>query len=216
MFDLDNTLIDQSGAYSRWAAEFAERHRLGDDSISWLTNAPKTFPGPKDRLLAQAKARFGLLDSVDELWMQYRRRIPELARTRPGVLEGLARLRREGWMVGIVTNGAVDNQLGKIRRTGLAEHVDGFAISGAVGVRKPDPQIFGLAAQRAGAETAEGGWMVGDDPILDIRGGHSAGMSTCWVTHGREWTSGEPGPDASAQDTGDAVDTVLTLMTAQE
>ncbi|MGV9408684.1 HAD family hydrolase [Nocardia sp. NPDC003693] len=216
LFDLDDTLIDLSGAYARWAAEFAERHRLNADSISWLNAAPRVFPGPKNRLLARAKDRFGLADSVDELWTQYRRRIPELARTRSGVLDGLALLRREGWAVGIVTNGALDNQLGKIRRTGLAEHVDGYVISGEVGVRKPDPRIFGLAAQHAGAETAEGGWIVGDDPILDIRGGLAAGMSTCWVTHGREWPGGDPEPDVSAQDTCDAIDALLALTRVQE
>ncbi|MCU1642018.1 MAG: family hydrolase [Nocardia sp.] len=216
LFDLDDTLIDLSGAYSWWAAEFAERHRLRADSISWLNTAPKVFPGPKDRLLAQAKAQFGLSESVSELWNQYRRRIPELAQARPGVLDGLARLRRDGWMVGIVTNGALDNQLGKIRRTGIAEHVDGYVISGEVGLRKPDPQIFRLAARQAGAETAEGGWMIGDDPILDIRGGRSTGMSTCWVSHGREWTGGVLGPDASAQDTCDAIDTLLALASVRE
>jgi hypothetical protein len=43
-----------------------------------------------------------------------------------------------------------DNQLGKIRNTGLAELVDGWCISDEVGVRKPDPKIFQLTAQRCG------------------------------------------------------------------
>ncbi|MFI1234477.1 HAD family hydrolase [Nocardia salmonicida] len=210
LFDLDDTLVDTSGAYARWAAEFTEHHRLPADSIDWLLLAPKALPGPKDRLLTAAKSRFALRDTVDELWSRYRRRMPELIRTRPGVLEGLERLRNTGWILGIVTNGAHDNQLGKILSTGLAECVNGICISGEVGLRKPDPRIFHLAARRSQTESAVGGWMIGDDPDLDIRGGQAAGMKTCWVTHDRQWESAEIHPDTSALDTQDAIDLLLS------
>ncbi|GIH64336.1 HAD family hydrolase [Microbispora siamensis] len=65
--------------------------------------------------------------------------------------DGLARLRTAGWRVAIVTNGRADNQLGKIRRIGLDEVVDGWAVSEAEGVRKPDRGLFEIAATRAGA-----------------------------------------------------------------
>ncbi|MFI6811893.1 HAD family hydrolase [Nonomuraea sp. NPDC050328] len=51
--------------------------------------------------------------------------------------------------------------------------------SGLEGVRKPDPRLFELAAQRCG-----GGWMVGDDLTADIQGAAAAGLRTIWVDHG--------------------------------
>ncbi|MER5320485.1 HAD family hydrolase [Streptosporangium roseum] len=85
-------------------------------------------------------------------------------------MEGLVRLRASGWKVAIVTSGMADNQLGKIQRTGLAEAVDAYALSGAEGVRKPDVGLFEIAARRCGMALAGGGWMVGDHLIKDIGG----------------------------------------------
>ncbi|WP_240778036.1 HAD family hydrolase [Nonomuraea basaltis] len=70
--------------------------------------------------------------------------------------------------MGIVTNGMADNQLGKLQRTGLADAVDGYAVSGVEGIRKPETGLFEIAAQRCGTSLAEGGWMVGDNLIADM------------------------------------------------
>ncbi|MEU6562980.1 HAD family hydrolase [Nocardia nova] len=212
LFDLDDTLVDRHGAYLRWSAEFAEDHRLPGESKAWLRAAPAIWPGPKDRMLAVARKRFGLNATVDQLWEQYRRRMPQLVNVRPGVLDGLDRLRHNGWTIGIVSNGAADNQLGKIRHTGLIDRIDGHCLSGEVGLRKPDPRIFDLAARRAGVSTCVGAWMIGDDPGLDIVGGHAAGMQTYWISHDREWDHRRPEPDRRAPDTSDAIAGLLAPM----
>ncbi|WP_184611045.1 HAD hydrolase-like protein [Sphaerisporangium krabiense] len=63
----------------------------------------------------------------------------------------------------------------------------------AEGVRKPDVSLFETAAHRCGASLRNGGWMVGDNPIKDIIGGRTAGLSTMWVNHGAQ-----PDPSTSA------------------
>ncbi|MEU8205445.1 HAD family hydrolase [Streptosporangium sp. NPDC049046] len=103
---------------------------------------------------------------------------------RPEVMGGLSRLRVSGWKVAIVTNGTADNQLGKIQRTGLAEAVDAYALSGLEGTRKPDVGLFEIAAKRCGMALADGGWMVGDHLIADIGGGRAADLRTVWVDRG--------------------------------
>lgn len=55
------------------------------------------------------------------------------------------------------------------------------------GVRKPDRRIFALAAASVGRSLDHGGWMVGDNPELDIAGGAAAGLRTAWVSDGRPW-----------------------------
>lgn len=51
----------------------------------------------------------------------------------------LVALRQQGWRLVVVTNGRADHQLGKLRRTGLAQLLDGWFISEQTGFRKPDP-----------------------------------------------------------------------------
>ncbi|GAA1288380.1 HAD family hydrolase [Saccharothrix xinjiangensis] len=206
LFDLDDTLVDLTGAFARWAGEFAAEHGLPGDAVAWLVGAGRRSRGPKDRLFAEVRARFGLAEPVEELWARYRARVPELVAARPGVAEGLVALRAAGWRIGVVTNGLPDNQVGKLRRTGLADLVDGWCASGEVGPRKPDPEIFRLAARRCGVPLA--GWVVGDDPVLDVEGGRRAGLRTCWVDHGRLWP-GETPPDLVAGDTHLAIRSLL-------
>ncbi|MER6827449.1 HAD-IA family hydrolase [Streptosporangium sp. NPDC000563] len=110
--------------------------------------------------------------------------MPYLVHRWPEVMDGLSRLRASGWKVAIVTNGTADNQLGKIQRTGLAEAVDAYALSGVDGMRKPDIGLFEVAAKRCGMALEGGGWMVGDNLVADIGGGRAVGLRTIWIDQG--------------------------------
>ncbi|MGW0589038.1 hypothetical protein [Streptosporangium sp. NPDC002607] len=69
-------------------------------------------------------------------------------------MDGLFQLRAFGWKVAVVTNGTADNQLGKTQRTGLAEAVDAYALSGLEGIRKPDVGLLGFYSRCFGRPTA--------------------------------------------------------------
>lgn len=210
LFDLDNTLIDRLDAFRRWAGGFALERGLDEADVAWMIELDADGALPMDVFFARVRERFGLVESVEELWDAYRQRLPELVVCPRPVLDGLARLRASGWRVGIITNGRSDNQTGKIRRSGLAGLVDGWAISGAEGFSKPDSRLFAIAAERAGAALAHGGWMVGDGPDNDIVGGRAAGLRTIWVPRGRTWPEELDPPDHIA----DAVGAVEFLMAA--
>ncbi|MFI5914288.1 HAD family hydrolase [Dactylosporangium sp. NPDC051541] len=195
LFDLDNTLIDRDEAFARWAAEFAGAHDLPADASGWLIRRDNGGGTARDRFFADVRAQFGLEEPTEELWRGYRETMPWHVNVRPEVLALLEDLRRQGWRLAIATNGRADNQLGKIRRTGLAAAVDGWAVSGALGVRKPDRALFAAAAAACGLSIDGGGWMVGDNPDHDIAGGRAAGLRTIWISRGRAWAGGEPGPD---------------------
>lgn len=184
LFDLDNTLIDRLSAFHRWVAEFAARRGLTGDDASWMIALDADGSVPMAEFFGAVKERFGLPEPVEELWPAYRAELPGLVICPPEVLDGLAGLRAAGWRIGIVTNGMADNQSGKIHASGLADVVDGWAISDAEGVRKPDVRLFRIAAERCGLDLREGGWLIGDDPMNDIVGGHFAGLSTAWVDRG--------------------------------
>ena len=122
---------------------------------------------------------------------------------------GIERGRERG---NTVTNGEADNQLGKIERTGLDRLVDSVAVSGVLGVRKPDPEIFRIAAEGAGCALADGGWMAGDNAQADIAGGAAVGLRTVWVDKGK----GEAAPASATSIVRDVVEAFPLLLTYRQ
>jgi putative hydrolase of the HAD superfamily len=204
LFDLDRTLIDLDAAFLLWADEFAEQRRLGSQGVAWLASLDRDGYAHREVFFGKVREHFALPEPVDELWAAYRRRMPHLVQCYPGVLAGLADLRAAGWRVGIVTNGMADNQLGKLRQTGLANAVDGYAVSGVEGIRKPETGLFEIAAQRCGTSLATGGWMVGDNLIADIKGAQTAGLRTIWIDRGT-WPGDEHRADHVVADITEAI-----------
>ncbi|GAA1941704.1 HAD family hydrolase [Kitasatospora viridis] len=209
LFDLDNTLIDRDAAFLAWLDEFVADHGLDGAARAWLVRADGRTAGPMDGFFRLARREFGLAPSAEELWGRFRRRMPELAHCRPEDLAALGDLRAAGWRTAIVTNGMTDNQRGKIHRTGLAPLVDAWCISDEVGIRKPDPAIFRLAAQRCATTLDRGGWTIGDSGAHDIAGGRGAGLGTVWIRRGRTWPDDQPAPDHEADTVAEAVAILL-------
>jgi len=208
-FDLDNTLLDRDAAFCRWLDEFVTDHGLDLEARAWLLCADSRCTGPMGTFFSNVREKFDLTSSVDDLWHQYRRRLPELVECHPEDLAALAELRAAGWKTAIVTNGMTDNQQGKIDRTGLAALFDAWCISDEVGIRKPDRGIFELAARRCGSRLDRGGWMTGDSVTLDISGGRAAGLRTIWIRRSRSWPQGEIAPDYEVDTVADAVSVLL-------
>jgi HAD superfamily hydrolase (TIGR01549 family) len=210
LFDLDNTLIDRDAAFLLWTEEFAAEHRLGRKAVDHLVKLDRNGLPHRELFFAKVREQFKLSASAAVLWAAYRRRMPQLVECRPEVIAALTELRALGWRVGIVTNGTADNQLGKIQRTGLADAVDGYVLSGMEGIRKPDVGLFEIAARRCGVDLAGGGWMVGDHPVADIGGGHTAGLRTVWIHRGR-WAGHEHSPDHVVTDVIHAMDVLRDI-----
>ncbi len=182
LFGLDDVLVDRRRAIRLWAEEFGAAHGLDDAGIAWLIHAEGRRQGSMERFFGEIRGQLGLPVPAMELWRRYRGRMLELATCPAPAAAALAALRRAGWRTGIVTNGPTEDQLGKIRITGLDELTDGWCISEEAGVRMPDPGIFRLAAARCGMLALDEGWMIGASLPLDIAGGQKAGLRTIWIT----------------------------------
>jgi putative hydrolase of the HAD superfamily len=86
----------------------------------------------------------------------------------------LADLRAAGCKLAVVSNAGGDvAQL--LARMGLAEHFSAILDSGVVGIEKPDPAIFQLAARELGV-APEAAIHVGDLPAVDVKGAAAAGV----------------------------------------
>ena len=194
LLDLAGTLVDREAGFRVWAQALIKDHALGDEALAWLT-ATDLAVKERDRFFALVSQRFPAVGNVTALWDDYRARMPHLTPLFSGVLDALTRLRQQGWRLGVVTNGRVDNQLSKLRRSGVLDLLDGWCVSEETGIRKPDPQVFLLARARCGVPAKDLCWVVGDDPDLDIAGGQASGMPTVWVSHGRAWPTAARPPD---------------------
>lgn len=70
-----------------------------------------------------------------------------------------------------------------LRRDGVAEFIDIWAISEVVGAEKPDPAIFRYALDTAGVRPANA-VHVGNRLDTDVRGAQRVGLRTVWVLRG--------------------------------
>jgi len=62
---------------------------------------------------------------------------------------------------------------------GLTEYFEEYIVSANVGYEKPRRELYDYAKSRAGKFDV--GFMIGDNPIADIRGGNAAGLTTIFV-----------------------------------
>jgi putative hydrolase of the HAD superfamily len=212
LLDLDDTLIDRRAAFRAWAPAFAARHQLGD-VVAWLEELDGHGYTPRATLFSTICERFVLSDSVDELLHRFheefaRFTVPPSAAS----LDLMESLRKRRWRIGVVTNGS-PSQINKIEAAGVMHLLDACCISELEGARKPEPAIFSIAAERCGASLA-GGWMIGDHPDADIRGGHGVGLSTIWLTHGRDWTETSYRPNVIVDTLEEALQYVATAGNA--
>lgn len=98
-----------------------------------------------------------------------------------GVREHLERFIANGHKVGIITNGPQDHQMNKIRGLGLDQIIpeEMIFISDAVGLAKPDPEIFIHVNQKTGT-SADNSLYIGDTWANDVVGALAAGWKVCW------------------------------------
>ena len=203
LFDLDGTLADTQSA---WRTAFSEvlasayarcptLAALGPGADvhdrlfqSYVLEAHAAAGGEWDphflrcgfrRLLAEHAEPGDAL--ADELYERYRRfpievELFEDAAPTLEALQGRSRL-------GLISNGRGPEQRSRIALLGLDAYFTVVAVSGELGVRKPDPAIFRHALDLLGV-AAEAAVFVGDDLEADIGGAQAAGLTTVWVNRG--------------------------------
>jgi putative hydrolase of the HAD superfamily len=220
LFDLDDTLHDDTDAYRRAAADVAREVALAT-SVSaervlaaYIAEAERFWKmlsqdhlgtplgGVRERMWAAALADSGIADPAlaarcSAAYLTYRKRYLKLW---PGVAELLAELRSKGCKLGLITNGFAETHHEKIELLGLTASFDAIFIADEVGMVKPDPRLFAHACERLGV-APERSVMVGDRYHRDVTGAHAAGLATIWLDiHAERIPENGPVPDATVSD----------------
>lgn len=213
IFDLDNTLIDRDTAFRNWATEFCMQQGH-PDSVERLIELDGDGLTNKTEFATAVIHELKLSEDVASLIDEYRATYPRHYTLADATRNALIQLRKQGWRIGIATNGS-PAQLDKMNNVGLLDLVDAYSISELDHCRKPDPKIFALVASRCGA-SLDKAWMIGDNPEVDIRAAHTLGLETIWVDRGRTWPHNDFKPTHTAHTIPNAVNQLLAYSSSKK
>lgn len=186
IFDVDGVLVDSGAAhYQSWRI-LAEQEgiRLTEDEFR------KTF-GMTSRDIIRTlwgrdltEEQICLLDARKEAI--YRGLITGKVPVAPGAMQALTRLRAAGYVLAVASSGPPENIELVLTESGLRPCFAAIVSGLEVRRGKPAPDIFLLAAQRAGL--APSTCVVVEDAPAGIAAGRAAGMAViaCCTTHAPE------------------------------
>lgn len=108
---------------------------------------------------------------LTRLWRDHDgRRVP-----RSDAKETIIELDRRGYKLGIIANTITETEIPDWMETdGVRQYFKAVILSSKVALRKPDPEIYWLAAREIGVEPEKCAY-VGDNPVRDVEGTYAAG-----------------------------------------
>lgn len=114
---------------------------------------------------------------------------PRIVRLVPGTMELLDYLKPK-YHLHLITNGFQEVQDTKLNLSGMKPYFETLTVSEEVGVKKPNPEIFRYALNKAHAKPDEC-LMIGDEMAVDIDGARAAGIDTVFFNAKGESVEGE-------------------------
>jgi putative hydrolase of the HAD superfamily len=205
-FDIDGTLIDHASASAAASLVFFDQFSgaipfsRDEYPAAWEQILNKHFNRwcrGEVSLWEQRRARmrdvFAAPEmSDDEADARYRIFIREYeALTRPFKDAEPCLQRLVGQRLGIISNGAREQQIGKLRRAGLLKYFSVMVYSEDVGLGKPSHRIF-VEACRGGGNSYEQCAHIGDDLEADVAPSRSLGMLGIHLSRTGESPLGPP------------------------
>ncbi|HVA32786.1 MAG TPA: HAD family hydrolase [Candidatus Baltobacteraceae bacterium] len=200
LFDLDDTLHDDTLAYQSAAEEVAHEVAAehGIDALALKAAYIAQAEGFWKKLSAEAlQTKLTLVRA--QLWRSALedvgvsdRELAERSAFRynefrkkyyvmfPGAVELLEALRTSGKKLGMITNGLSETHREKIALLRVGQFFDAIFIADEVGMIKPDPLLFAHACTTLGCAPSRSA-MVGDRYDRDISGAMDAGLFTIWL-----------------------------------
>jgi putative hydrolase of the HAD superfamily len=198
VFDLYDTLIYRDEAKS--AAVRTEIAALmgvspSDLAVLWRRYRDQrmlgVIPTLEEHLLVMAR-ELGV-ELADDLLVRLarieREGLREAVRLYPNAVPVLEELRRQGFRLGLLSN-ASDVAEEPIVTLGLSSLFDAIVLSHKVGILKPDPRIYALAAEQLGVLPVECAF-VADGGFGELDAAHAVGMLAIKVE--QDWQSTDYG-----------------------
>ncbi len=181
LFDLDQTLLNRHAsliAFCRWQAR--DLLHFSTPQIEQYTQRFLALDANgavwKDQVYAQLKLEFNIPDDVQDLVALYLSQFQNFCQSFKQVPETLHKLHQQGFKLGLISNGRTPFQEQNFSRLGLGDYFSCIIVSEAVGLRKPEAEIFLLACSHLDL-SAQQCIFIGDNEYADIQGAQAVGMS---------------------------------------
>ncbi|WP_459211047.1 YjjG family noncanonical pyrimidine nucleotidase [Aquimarina rhabdastrellae] len=204
-FDLDHTLWDFDKNSALAFQLLFKKHKIAIDIQEFLNeyepiNAQYWEKYRKDKIQKEELRRGRLIDTFNTLNLSFSvKKIDAIAQDYIEMLplhnyliEGTQELLEylyPNFRLHIITNGFSEVQETKLQKSGIAKYFATLTTSEAVGVKKPNPQVFEYALAKAEA-TIEESLMIGDNYEADIVGADNIGMKTIWFNYHNQAIAG--------------------------
>ncbi len=194
IFDLDHTLFDRHGTLREVAKQFRYAFRVKegvtDEEIARLwCYADDHFVYDGWKYVLAYLSENGVFEETPP-YDRYRSFVYEnFAKTAvkfDEALPMLQTLKKQGYAIGLITNGNHALQYSKLNMIGIREVFDEIIVSGDVMVDKPDREIFLLMSEKLSLKPSQMVY-VGDNPRNDIAGARNAGYHTVWMRSTGLW-----------------------------
>ena len=219
LFDLDHTLFDRHATLTALVPELRRAFRvdpaLSDAQVAriWCT-ADDHWVYDGWKYIFSYLCENGVFTEPPE-YADYRsfvfRAFAGTAVPFDYVLPMLEGFKKQGYMVGLITNGRHELQYAKLKLTGLLYVFDEILVSGDYPAEKPDKELFLIACEKLGIEPAEAVY-VGDNRKNDIDGAKGAGMRAVWLCGTNDTQTGRFEPDATIRDLRELPETIAALQ----
>jgi HAD superfamily hydrolase (TIGR01509 family) len=192
LFDIDGTLVDSNYLHVHaWVRAF---HDVGIAADAWRIHRAIGMDGSTLVDTLSDDAPDDVQERLKDLHSRYYTELSPLLRVLPGGRDILQRVASMGLQVVFATS-APEDELAQLRRVlDSDELVSAITSAEDVDTAKPDPDIIGVALERAGV-TADQAVFVGD-AVWDAKACARAGVSSIGLLSGG--TSAEELTDAGA------------------
>jgi len=213
LIDVDGTLVDSVPDLAYCVDEMMRRLGLpphGEDKVrNWVGNGVERLV--RRALVGQLEGEpdEALFEQAYPIFLElYAENTAKRSRLYPGVPEGLAWLRAEGYRLGCVTNKAARFTEPLLAELGIADYF-GIIISGdSLPRKKPDPLPLLHAADFFGVGPQES-LMIGDS-VSDVKAARAAGFQIVCMSYG--YNHGQDIRDSHPDAVIDSLDQIKTLL----
>ena len=186
LFDLDGTLLDRDQSLQRFVNDQYERlyeflsHIPKEQYVSRFIQLDKRGYVWKDKVYQQLIDEFTITSVTWEALLQdYLNEFKHHCVGFPHIHEMLEGLKKNGFALGMITNGYGQFQMDNINALNIEKYFDVILVSEWERIKKPDPQIFINALQKLYVEPSES-IFIGDHPENDVKAAQNVGMKGIW------------------------------------
>lgn len=196
LLDIDDTLVDHSGAELRAASRFGRIHakripayneasfpavwsRASQRHIESFLAKEISFQEQRRRRLREILAAPGMpAAEADALFEEYLTMYEEEWRLFPDVEEFLSN--HANVRLGALSDGSQEQQEEKLSRLDIRRRFEFVLTAESVGFSKPDPRLYAQACRAAGVDPGRACY-IGDHLEKDARGATAAGLRGVWL-----------------------------------